>query len=62
MTAYEARLQNDYLTLLKEASKYYMARGDVFTTLQNLTRRLDDERISYALSGGLLWPRMDSCE
>ena len=53
MTAYEARLQDDYLTLLKEASNYYMARGDVFTTLQNLTRRLEEEGIPYALIGGL---------
>ena len=53
MTTYEARLQDDYLTLLKEASNYYMARGDVFTTLQNLTRRLDEERIPYALIDGL---------
>jgi hypothetical protein len=53
MTTYEARLQDDYLTLLKEASNYYMARGDVFTTLQNLTRRLEEETIPYALIGGL---------
>ena len=53
MTTYEARLQDDYLTLLKEASNYYMERGDVFTTLQHLTRRLDEERIPYALIGGL---------
>ena len=53
MTTYEARLQDDYLTLLKEASNYYMARGDVFTTLQNLTRRLEEESIPYALIGGL---------
>ncbi|MEO5887086.1 MAG: hypothetical protein ABIQ77_05425 [Anaerolineales bacterium] len=53
MTTYEARLQDDYLALLKEASNYYMARGDVFTTLQNLTRRLDDEKIPYMLVGDL---------
>ena len=53
MTTYEARLQDDYLILLKEASNYYMARGDVFTTLQSLTRRLDEERLPYALIGGL---------
>jgi len=53
MATYEARLQDDYLALLKEASNYYMARGDVFTTLQNLTRRLDGEKIPYALVGGL---------
>lgn len=53
MATYEARLQDNYLTLLKEASDYYMARGDVFTTLQNLTRRLEAEKIPYALVGGL---------
>jgi len=50
---YETRLQSDYLVLLKEASNYYMARGDVFTTPQNLTRRLDDAKIPYALVEGL---------
>jgi hypothetical protein len=53
MSTYEARLQDDYLALLKEASNYYMARGDVFTTLQNLARRLDEEKIPYALVDGL---------
>ena len=53
MTTYEARLQDDFLSLLKEASNYYMARGDVFTTLHNLARRLDDAKIQYALVGGL---------
>src|SRR5687768_15749312 len=53
MATYEAHLQDNYLTLLKEASDYYMARGDVFTTLQNLTRRLEAEKIPYALVGGL---------
>jgi len=53
MAAYEARLQDDYLALLKEASDYYMERGDVFTTLRNLARRLDAEKIPYALVGGL---------
>ncbi len=53
MTKYETRLHDDYLTLLKEASDYYMARGDVYTTLQNLTQLLDEEKIPYALVGGL---------
>lgn len=39
--------------LLKEASDYYMARGDVYTTLQNLTHRLEEEKIPYALVDGL---------
>lgn len=53
MVKYEARLEKDYLALLKEASNFYMARGDVYTTLQNLTRRLEEEKIPYALVGGL---------
>ena len=53
MATYEERLQDDYLQLLKEASNYYMARGDVFTTLQTLTRRLEEAKIPYALVGGL---------
>src|SRR5215216_5613838 len=53
MTTYESRFQDDYLALLKEASNYYMARGDLFTTLQDLTRRLEEEKIPYALVGGL---------
>jgi len=53
MATFERRLRDNYLLLLKEASEYYMARGDVFTTLQNLTRRLDDAKIPYALVGGL---------
>lgn len=53
MTTYEDRLRDNYPALLKEASDYYMAHGDVFTTLQNLTRRLEDEKIPYALVGGL---------
>jgi len=50
---YEARLRDDYLALLREASDYYMARGDVFNTLRNLARRLDEAQIPYALVGGL---------
>jgi hypothetical protein len=53
MATYEERLRDDYLQLLKEASNYYMARGDVFTTLQTLTRRLEETKIPYALVGGL---------
>jgi len=53
MVTYEARLHEDYVALLKEASDFYMSRGDVFTTLQNLTRRLEQEKISYALVEGL---------
>lgn len=53
MKTHEERLRDNYLALLKEASEFYMERGDVFTTLRNLTRRLDEEKILYALVGGL---------
>lgn len=53
MATYESRLQDDYLILLKEASDFYMTNGDVFTTLRNLTRRLEEENIPYALVGGM---------
>ena len=53
MMTYEERMHDDYLALLKEASDYYMSRGDVFNTLRNLTHRLDEEQIPYALIGGL---------
>lgn len=53
MTTYESRLQDDYLILLKEASDFYMTNGDVFTTLRNLTKRLEEENIPYALVGGM---------
>jgi hypothetical protein len=53
MTTYESRLKEDYLILLKEASDFYMTNGDVFTTLRNLTKRLEEENIPYALVGGM---------
>lgn len=49
----KTRPRDDYLALLQEACDYYMERGDVFTTLRNLTRRLDEEKISHALMDGL---------
>ena len=30
-----------------------MSQGDVYTTLRNLARRLDDEKIPYAIIGGM---------
>ena len=50
---YEVRLHQSYADLLQEASQFYMAQGDVYTTLRRLTRRLEEERIPYALIGGM---------
>jgi len=50
---FESRLRQGYSALLKEASQFYMAHGDVYTTLRRLTQRLDQEKIPYALIGGM---------
>ncbi len=50
---FELRLRQGYSALLKEASQFYMAHGDVYTTLRRLTQRLDQEKIPYALIGGM---------
>ena len=60
---YELRLKSSFETLLREASEFYMTQGDVFKTLRNLARRLDEEKIPYALIGGMAlaahgWVRM----
>jgi hypothetical protein len=51
--AYETRLRENYTELLREASQFYMSQGDVYTTLRNLTHRLDQEKMPYALVGGM---------
>lgn len=38
---------------LLEASLFHMRQGDVFETVRRLARRLDDERLDYAVVGGL---------
>ena len=53
MTSYEKRLRNDPDLVLREASLYFKQQGDLYKTLQDLTRRLDEAGIPYALIGGL---------
>ncbi len=50
--AHETREQS-FTETLREASEFYNARGDVYTTLRKLTRRLKEEGIPYALIGGM---------
>ncbi len=38
---------------LREASQFYAARGGVYDTLRRLTRRLNAEKMQYALVGGM---------
>jgi hypothetical protein len=42
-----------FTATLREASRFYGAQGDVYNTLRRLTRRLDSEKIPYALIGGM---------
>ncbi len=63
MGEYETKLRDNFDALLREASRFYMSQGDVYTTLRNLARRLDTEKIPYALIGGMAlaahgWIRM----
>ncbi len=60
---YEDRLRESYGAVLREASEFYKAKGEVYKTLRRLTRRLDEEKIPYALVGGMAlaahgWIRM----
>jgi hypothetical protein len=49
----QVRPQQGFSNLLKEASQFYASRGDVYATLRRLTQRLDQEKIPYALIGGM---------
>lgn len=53
MIAYEQRLRSSPELVLKEASLYFSHKGDLYQTLQDLSRRLDEAGIPYALIGGL---------
>ncbi len=60
---YETKLRHNFDALLREASQFYMSEGDVHKTLRRLTRHLEEERIPYALIGGMAlaahgWVRM----
>jgi hypothetical protein len=53
MTSYERKLRDDPDLMLRESSLYFNQQGDLYKTLQDLTRRLDEAGIPYALIGGL---------
>jgi hypothetical protein len=53
MTSYERKLRNDPDRVIREASLYFNQQGDLYKTLQDLTQRLDEAGIPYALIGGL---------
>lgn len=38
---------------LREGSKFFMKEGDVYETLRALVRRLDEERLDYAVIGAM---------
>lgn len=53
MISYEQRLRNNPELVIKEASLYFNQKGDLYKTLQDLSRHLDEAGIRYALIDGL---------
>ena len=49
----EFRRAPNFTATLREASQFYAAKGNVYDTMRRLTRHLDEERIPYALIGGM---------
>jgi hypothetical protein len=50
---YEQRLAANISFVLDEGGRLFMGSGEVNTTLQRITRRLDDLGIPYAVAGGM---------
>ena len=50
---YEERLRRGRDGFLREASEFFMQRGSLFQTLRDLTRRLDEASIPYAVLGAI---------
>jgi hypothetical protein len=53
LVSYEQRLRSNPDLMLKEASLFFNQQGGLYKTLQDLTQRLDEANIPYALIGGL---------
>jgi len=49
--SYEKRLHRSIEFILWEAGEFFMQRGDLYKTLRNITRRLDEAGIPYAVIG-----------
>jgi len=52
-TAYEQRLRRNTELVLREASEFFMQRGDLYQTLRDLIQRLDQAKIPYAVIGAI---------
>ncbi len=46
-------MRKGYGKLLQDAGRFYLSEGEVYTTLRNLARRLDEEKIPYTIIGGM---------
>jgi hypothetical protein len=51
--AFEVRLRDSFDSTLREASEFFMGRGDVRRTMRRLAERLAAEGVSYAIVGGM---------
>ncbi|MBI1814516.1 MAG: nucleotidyltransferase family protein [Deltaproteobacteria bacterium] len=52
-TAYETRLRESFDATLREASEFFMGRGDLRATMKRLAERFAAEGIAYAVIGGM---------
>ncbi|HEY6139536.1 MAG TPA: hypothetical protein VI670_17375 [Thermoanaerobaculia bacterium] len=46
-------MRHSFTDTLREASEFFAKRGRIYDTLDNVTRRPDDEGIEYAVIGAL---------
>jgi hypothetical protein len=53
MTTYESLLDGDFNLALSEASMYFEGDNAVHRTLRDISRRLDELGIDYAIAGGM---------
>jgi len=57
VAAFEDRLRQDADLILQEAGEFFMERGSLLETLRQLTRRLDEASIPYAVLGAMALAR-----
>ena len=57
MQAYEEQLSKSFDHLLAEADDYFLETGKLHSTLAELTRRLDEAGIPYAVLDAIAWAR-----
>ena len=57
VTEFEKEVRRKPAAILREASDFFMERGNILQALQNLARRLEEASIPYAVIGALAFAR-----